>query len=140
MKTVKNGYSENQARNIIALGTKIKGDLDSDGDFRIEGSLVGTVRAKGKIVIGETGNVEGEIYCQNADISGTVKAKLEAGELTTLRATSKFSGDITTKKISIEPGALFSGSCQMAALATKTENRPNFATQSGKEKSKGQPA
>ncbi len=137
---MKNGYGENQARNIIALGTKIKGDLESDGDFRIEGSLIGTVKAKGKIVIGETGNVEGEIFCLNADISGTVNAKLEVGELTTLRATSKFSGDIITKKISIEPGALFSGSCHMAGLTTKTENRPNIITESGKEKSKGQSA
>lgn len=129
---MKNGNIENQTRNIIASGTKIKGDLESDGDFRIEGIVIGTVKAKGKIVIGETGMVEGEIYCTNADISGKVKAKLEVTELTTLKATSKYTGDIITKKISIEPGALFTGSCQMSALTPK----PEIIT-GGKEKQKG---
>ncbi len=101
------------ARNIIALGTVINGDIVSDGDFRIEGTLNGTVKAKGKIVIGETGKIDGQVSCQNADICGTVKAKLEVTELTVLKATSDFEGDIVTKKISIEPGAVFSGTCHM---------------------------
>lgn len=136
MKKVKNGYGESQARNIISIGTKIKGDIESDGDFRIEGTVVGTVKAKGKIVVGETGNVEGQIFCLNADISGIVKAKLEVSELTSLRATSRFSGDIVTKKISIEPGALFSGSCQMTALTSKPDKQLKITTPDG-EKPKG---
>lgn len=133
---MKNVNGENQARNIIATGTKIKGDIESDGDFRIEGTVVGTVKAKGKIVVGETGKVEGQILCLNADISGEVKAKLDVGELTTLRATSKLAGDIITKKISIEPGALFSGSCQMTALTEKPEKQLKITTTGG-EQSKG---
>lgn len=111
---------EGAARNIIASGTVIKGDIESDGDFRIEGVLTGTVKAKGKIVIGETGRIDGEIYCQNADICGKVKAKLEVTGLTILKATSNFEGDIVTSKISIEPGALFSGSCQMTSQKKET--------------------
>jgi len=103
------------ARNIIAFGTIIKGDIESDGDFRIEGSLTGTVKAKGKIVIGETGIIDGELYCRNADICGKIKGKIEVSELTILKATSNFEGDITTNKISIEPGALFSGTCHMTS-------------------------
>ncbi|NOX85300.1 MAG: polymer-forming cytoskeletal protein [Chlorobi bacterium] len=112
---MKNGNGDTVARNIIAQGTTIQGDIISSGDLRIEGSLNGTIKVKGKVVIGETGNVEGQVHCQSADISGTAKVKLDASELTTLRATSKFSGDIITKKISIEPGALFSGTCQMGS-------------------------
>jgi cytoskeletal protein CcmA (bactofilin family) len=136
LKKVKNGNVENQARNIIAVGTKIKGDIESDGDFRIEGAVVGTVKAKGKIVVGETGSVEGQIQCLNADISGNVQAKLDVGELTTLRASSKLAGDIMTKKISIEPGAIFSGSCQMTALTEKTEKQLKI-TSTGGERPKG---
>jgi len=110
---MKNGNDGASARNIIAQGTKILGDIESDGDFRIEGSLNGTVKAKGKIVIGESGKVEGQIICQSADISGRVKVKMEVSDLIVLRATSQFSGDIITKRISIESGAIFSGSCQM---------------------------
>jgi cytoskeletal protein CcmA (bactofilin family) len=107
--------SDGTARNIIAHGTVIKGDIESDGDFRIEGTLTGTVKAKGKIVIGETGIIDGELYCRNADICGKIKGKMEVLELTILKATSNFEGDITTNKISIEPGALFSGTCHMTS-------------------------
>jgi cytoskeletal protein CcmA (bactofilin family) len=120
MRKSNNGFtSDGAARNIIAFGTIIKGDIESDGDFRIEGVLTGTVKAKGKIVIGETGRIEGEIYCQNADISGKIKGKMEVAELTVLKATSNFEGDITTNKLSIEPGALFSGTCHMTSSSEK---------------------
>jgi len=117
---MKNGNVETVARNIIAQGTAIKGEIISSGDLRIEGSINGTIKVKGKVVIGETGSVEGEIQCQSADISGNAKIKLEASELTSLRATSKFTGDIITKKISIEPGAIFSGTCQMGSTSQPT--------------------
>lgn len=109
----KNGNPESPARNIISNGTKIQGDIESDGDFRIEGIVSGNVKAKGKIVIGESGQIDGTMQCQSADISGKATVKLEVNELTILRATSLFTGDIITKKISIEPGAIFSGTCQM---------------------------
>ena len=112
---MKNGNEESQTRNLISQGTRIQGDIESAGDFRIEGFVNGTVKAKGKIVVGESGQIEGQVLCQSADISGRAKIKLEVAGLTILRATSKFSGDIITKKISIEPGAIFSGTCQMAA-------------------------
>lgn len=115
---MKNGIAEPQARNIIAHGTKIKGDIESSGDFRIEGSLTGTIKVKGKVVIGESGQVDGQIYCQSADVSGKAKVKMEVTELTSLRASCQFTGDIVTKKISIEPGAVFSGTCQMGTAAT----------------------
>ncbi len=119
---MKNGITEPQARNIIAQGTTIKGDIESNGDFRIEGSIKGTIKVKGKVVIGESGDVEGQVYCQSADISGRAKIKMEVTELTSLRANCNFSGDIITKKISIEPGAIFSGTCQMGTTTTSTSS------------------
>lgn len=116
--TIKNG--DGTTRNIIAFGTVIIGDIESDGDFRIEGTLTGTVKSKGKIVIGETGKIEGEVYCQNADLCGKVKGKMEVAELTILKSTSNFEGDVTTNKISIEPGALFSGTCHMTSHKKET--------------------
>ncbi len=101
------------SRNILGCGTKLKGDIESNGDFRIDGTLTGTIKTKGKVVIGSTGVVEGEIICQNADIEGSVKAKLEVSELLTLKAESKLDGDVTTGKLAIEPGAIFSGTCKM---------------------------
>lgn len=105
---------ETQSVNMLGAGTIIKGDIQSNGDFRVDGTLVGSIQSKGKIVIGETGNVEGEVSCRNADISGKVKAQITVSELLTLKSTAKISGEITTSKISIEPGAKFSGTCNMS--------------------------
>ena len=77
--------------------------------------MSGTVKARGKVVVGVSGKVEGQMVCQSADISGKVKIKLEASDLTSLRATCEFIGDIVTKKISVESGAVFSGSCKMTS-------------------------
>ncbi|OFX75539.1 MAG: hypothetical protein A2X12_08135 [Bacteroidetes bacterium GWE2_29_8] len=99
--------------NIIGPGTIIKGEIKCNGDIRIDGSLIGAVISKGKIVVGNTGTVEGEINCQNADISGNVSAKIVVAELLALKATAKITGDIITSNISIEPGAVFTGNCDM---------------------------
>jgi cytoskeletal protein CcmA (bactofilin family) len=126
---MKNGIAEPQARNIIAQGTSIKGDIESSGDFRIEGALTGTIKVKGKIVIGESGQVDGQVYCQSADISGKAKVKMEVSELTSLRASCHFTGDIITKKISIEPGAVFSGTCQMGSTSTTSSGSTSNTSQ-----------
>ncbi|OIP01739.1 MAG: hypothetical protein AUJ97_06750 [Bacteroidetes bacterium CG2_30_32_10] len=116
--------------NLIAAGTVIKGEIETNGDIRIDGTIVGIVKSKGKLVIGNTGNIEGEINCQNADLSGTVKGKLTVIELTTLKSTANYTGDIITNKIAIEPGAKFSGTCNMNAGQKKTEtNDLKYATE-----------
>ena len=107
--------------NTIVSGTVIKGEISTNGDFRIDGQLVGSIVCKGKIVVGQSGSIEGEIECQNADISGTLKAKIHVEQLLSLKATAVFSGDVITNKISIEPGAKFSGTCNMEGGSEKTE-------------------
>jgi cytoskeletal protein CcmA (bactofilin family) len=99
--------------NILGAGTIVKGEISANGDFRIDGTLIGTINAKGKLVVGATGNVEGEIICQNADFSGSIKANVSVLEMLSLKSTSKLIGDISVNKLSIEPGAQFSGSCNM---------------------------
>lgn len=120
----KNNTSETPTINMIGKGTSIKGDIKSDGDFRIDGALNGSINANGKIVVGTTGSIEGEINCQNADISGNVKATIKVSELLSLKSTCLVNGEIFTSKLAIEPGAKFSGSCNMSGNETikpKTE-------------------
>lgn len=127
---------EKQSINMLGAGTTIKGDIQSNGDFRVDGTLIGSIHSKGKIVIGETGNVDGEIVCNNADISGKVKAQISVSELLTLKSTAKLSGEITTNKLSIEPGAKFSGTCNMSdsSLGAGVEKTALNGTLKGKEK------
>ena len=119
----KNNIIETKPNNIVA-GTMIKGDITTDGDFRIDGVLVGSINCKGKIVIGQTGSIDGTVVCQNADISGKIKAQVQVEQLLILKSTAELHGDVTTDKISIEPGAKFSGSCDMDGGLLK-KNRPN---------------
>ena len=100
--------------NLISLGTDITGDIKSNGDIRIDGSLTGNLNTKGKVVIGQTGKVNGEVICKNSEVSGMIEGKITVGQLLNLKASSKIHGDITTSKLSIEPGAVFSGNCKMS--------------------------
>jgi len=113
---VKNNLPDSQSVNIIGVGTLIEGDITTNGDMRIDGTLTGSINVKGKLVIGVSGSVEGEVICQNADISGTIKGKIGVAELLSLKASSKLSGDIITNKIAIEPGATFTGTCSMGGV------------------------
>jgi cytoskeletal protein CcmA (bactofilin family) len=117
--------------NILGAGTIVKGEISANGDFRIDGTLIGTINAKGKLVVGATGNVEGEIICQNADFSGSIKANVSVLEMLSLKSTSKLIGDISVNKLSIEPGAQFSGSCNM----NTGKNTTLFAQKNETEKS-----
>ncbi len=108
--------AETPSVNLIGAGTVIQGDIKTNGDIRIDGALTGSISVKGKLVIGVSGSVDGEVICQNADVSGTVKGKVTVAELLSLKASAKLTGDIITNKIAIEPGAVFSGSCSMGGV------------------------
>jgi len=108
--------------NLIAAGTVITGDVKTEGDFRIDGTLNGTLIVKGKLVVGSNGQIQGEIECQNADVSGEVKGKINVTDLLALRATARINGDIFTGKISIEPDAQFTGNCSMGGVVKNIKN------------------
>lgn len=112
----KNSNAEASAINLIGLGTQIIGDIISAGDVRIDGTLNGNIKLNGRLVVGPNGKIEGNVVCQNADISGEVKGTVEVVEMLALKATAKILGDMITGKLSIEPGAVFTGSCNMGAI------------------------
>ncbi len=122
MKKNKEIVEANQASNRILAGTKIEGEIVSDGDIRVDGSLKGNIRISGKLVIGEKGTVDGEIQCANANVSGKLTGKLEVSELLTLQATATVQGEVSTGKLAIEAGAEFSGSCNMGSVVRNMKN------------------
>ena len=111
-------YNDNEMTsnniNLIGQGTEITGDIICNGDLRIDGVLTGNITSKGKIVIGESGKIKGEISCKNSDISGFVEGKVIINELISLKTTARINGDISTSKLAIEPGARFTGYCEMS--------------------------
>ncbi len=109
---------ETPARNLIGNGTTIKGDIESNGDIRIDGHLIGSLKSNGKVVIGATGVMEGDLNCKQAEISGAVKGNIVTEELTALKSTSKVEVDLNTKQLLIEVGAQFTGKCVMGQQST----------------------
>ncbi|PLX09321.1 MAG: cell shape determination protein CcmA [Marinilabiliales bacterium] len=117
--------------NIIGNGTSVTGDVNSNGDIRIDGKLQGNLNSKSKLVLVATGKLVGEIFCKNAEISGQIEGKITVEELLVLKSSAKIYGDIISSKLSIEPGAVFTGTCSMGGNikaqepeVVKPENEP----------------
>ena len=99
--------------NSLTTGSKIIGTIVTDSDIRVDGTIEGDVKCAGKIVIGEKGRVLGTIDCQNAEIMGHVEGKITAKQSLALRATSQVKGEIQTQSLTVEPNAVFNGTCAM---------------------------
>jgi cytoskeletal protein CcmA (bactofilin family) len=100
---------------IIGAGTTIVGNVESNGDIRIDGKIIGNLDAKSKVIIGASGVVEGDISGKNADVLGTVKGKIKMEDLLYLHGKAVVDGDLYAGKLQIEPTASFNGQCHMGA-------------------------
>ncbi|MBS1744478.1 MAG: polymer-forming cytoskeletal protein [Bacteroidetes bacterium] len=100
---------------IISTGTVITGNINSEGDIRIDGILKGNITCKAKVLIGPDGVVEGDITAQQGDILGRVQGKIKMSELLHLHGKATVEGDIHAAKLMIEPTVSFNGQCQMGA-------------------------
>jgi cytoskeletal protein CcmA (bactofilin family) len=112
----KTNEPDNNTINLISNGTDITGDIKSTGDIRIDGTLKGNLSTKGKVVIGPTGKINGEITCKNSEVSGSIEGKISVSQILNLKASSRILGDIITSKLAIEPGARFTGNCKMSDI------------------------
>jgi cytoskeletal protein CcmA (bactofilin family) len=106
--------------NLVGLGTEINGDIKSNGDLRIDGTLIGNLNIQGKVVVGETGRIKGELICKNSDISGVVEGKITVEELLSLKSSARINGDVNVGKLAIEPGCKFTGYCNMIGMESKS--------------------
>jgi len=105
--------SYSNSATLISSGTTLKGDVKSENDLRIDGTIKGNVFSSSKIIIGPSGFVEGNIEGANADITGKVTGNISVKELLQLRAESNVTGNIAATKLQIDPTAMFNGKCQM---------------------------
>lgn len=114
-------------RNIIGKNSSFVGDIKSDGDFRIDGKVQGTIKTSGRVVIGKEGFVDGTIDCSNADVEGKFSGNLNVDELLSLKSTATINGEVVLGKLSVEPGANFNASCNMKGniKALRNEQQQN---------------
>jgi len=116
--------------NRIVEGTAIKGDIISQADFRLDGKLTGNLQCNGKIVIGPAGAVQGDIVCKNADIEGRYEGKIQVAEMLNVKSKANITGHVVCAKLSVEPGATFSASCEMRQ---QSKNLPVYEQRSESE-------
>lgn len=109
----KNQKTKVMERNVVAKNTSITGDIISEGDFRIDGTLEGTLKTNGRVIIGADGLIKGKVESNNADIEGKFSGELLVHETLTIKATAHISGDVVIGKLSVEPGATFNATCAM---------------------------
>ena len=107
---------------LISAGTKLKGDISSSSDLRIDGTVLGNIHSTAKIVIGSSGVVEGDISGNQADIVGKVSGNIHTKELLQLRGESVVTGNLFAGKLQVEPSATFNGQCHMGANIVEMNN------------------
>ena len=115
----KNTTEFSKLPNHIGVTTKIKGDITSQEDFRIDGHFEGNLTTTAKIVLGEKGILDGNIKCGNAEILGKVSGDLIVENLLSVKSSAGIDGNVTIGKLAIEPGAVFNATCQMKTGQTQ---------------------
>ncbi|MEZ7494574.1 polymer-forming cytoskeletal protein [Leeuwenhoekiella aequorea] len=125
-----NNLDQGSKQNRISDGTSIVGDVKSQGDFRLDGSLEGKLESTGKVVIGKNGLLKGTLICKDADIEGKVEGILKVEELLNLRASAVVNGDVSAGRLAVEPGADFNASCEMGNGVKNLSN--NVRKETGK--------
>ena len=120
---------------FLDAGSHMTGELHFEDTFRIDGRFTGTVASDGDLIVGERGEVEGEIKVSRVHVSGTVRGALQAPECLDVTATGKILADVSTPKLTIEEGAYFEGRCSMGKLdAQATDSTRDSARNSARDK------
>ena len=119
----------------ISTGTIIKGEIVSPYDIRIDGTFEGKVQSKGRVVIGETAVIKGDILCENIDLWGKVEGNIFVKDTLALKEGCKVDGNLHIRRLSVELGATFNGGCKMISesefdkMAGVAEQKPVKANQ-----------
>lgn len=116
--------------NIIGKGTIVNGSIETFGNIRVEGKVVGDIKTKSKAAFGHSSQVDGSVLAQNAEVAGHITGTIEVTEQLVLKATATIDGDIITNKLLVESGATFNGKCKMGVKSKEIKiGKPEGATQ-----------
>jgi len=121
---------------MIGKGTVIEGNLETVGNISVDGKLIGNIRTKSKINLGQTAEIKGNLFAQVAEISGHVEGLVEISDMLILKGTAVIDGDIVTNKLKVEEGAVLNGSCKMGAIVKDIQQKDKNEDGSEKRKEK----
>ena len=110
------------SQNIIAQGTKMVGDFNSEGDFRIDGIIEGNIKTSGKVVVGKSGLIKGTLHGTDAYFEGKFSGKLALSGTLTLKSSAHIEDLVVVGKLAVEPGATFNVTCVMKGTVKEMNN------------------
>lgn len=110
------------SQNIVAQGTKMMGDFNSEGDFRIDGTIEGNINTTGKVVVGKAGLIKGNLNGTDAYFEGKFSGKLALSGTLTLKSSAHIEGEVVVGKLAVEPGATFNVTCVMKGTVKDINN------------------
>jgi cytoskeletal protein CcmA (bactofilin family) len=114
--------------NSLGGGTTIEGNIKTESDFRLDGSLEGNLDCNGKLILGPKGRITGNIKCINAVIEGTIKGIIHVKELLQVKESAEIYGEIYTDKLMVQSGAVFNVKCEMGGQIIAPKAIPNTKT------------
>ena len=120
--------SNNNSETRIGKGATLYGDIETAGNIRLDGKVVGNIRSKARVVLGESAQLKGNLVAQNAEVFGEIDGRVEIVDILTLKTSSNVKGDVICNKFVTESGANFNGKCQMGNTIkeVKFEDRSNL--------------
>ena len=128
---------ETKITTIIGNGAECNGDFNAEGSVRVDGCINGNVTVAGTLIVGATGQINGDVEAHSAVVGGEIIGNMNIAEKTELISTARLFGNITTMLIVIDENAIFQGSCNMNQDVNAKRPKPGFkATRSGKKSAK----
>jgi cytoskeletal protein CcmA (bactofilin family) len=112
------------AETVVGPSVKIQGDLNSEGNIRIEGSVAGKVKTSQSVHVGEAAKLNADIHAGNATVAGEVQGNLKITGNLVLTTTARVAGDIACAILRVEDGAQFTGKCTMSGSPSATTAGP----------------
>lgn len=113
---------EGTLNTIIGKGTYVKGEIRVDSTIRVDGRFEGLLKAEDTVIIGETGELNAEIEAKHITVGGKIQGNVKASGSVVLEANSLLQGDLRTKSLIINEGALLNGKCVMTDDTVKKPN------------------
>ena len=109
---------------IIAVGMTVRGDLESNGTVKVEGTVEGHVQAKNQVLVAKGGVVDGDIDAREAVVGGQANGAIRALERVEIQSGATVNGDITTRRISVAEGASLNGLIRMGEQGASAQQKP----------------
>ena len=121
-----------QAETVIGPSVKVEGDFKSDGDVLVQGIVNGSMKTKGNLRVEEGARIKANVEAANASVAGEIAGNVAVKDSLKLSGSSKITGDIITKILSIEPGAVLHGHCSVSAIEAEAAEHEPAAVQKPK--------